>query len=670
MIILQEESMLHKSTRKSCPLSFRLLALAAFWILLPSLLPAQRPAALVRKGDQAMLQSDYYTALHYFRQAYENKEAPDIEYRLAEAAYGFQAFELAERHYHNISNASAAQQYATAWLGLGKSLLAQGKYEAAIDAFNAFLGTDRASKQQNAEAQELRASCIWAMNQSTEEEWELTRLPRRINSPYGEFGAWKSGDTLFYTSYRYEKEDDKYDPPRKISKVMITRDERRGRVLGRGFNEDTVHTAHVALNIDKSLLFFNRCRFTEGAKISCEMCVRKKDRRGRWERRYTTLPAPINIPEYTATQPAILWDSAAQQEYLVFVSDRPGGSGGFDLWQVPIPDKLRGWQQPVPLKNVNTTADEISPMFTHADGTLYFSSNRLPGFGGYDLMRTTYTSENGWGNVANLGPSLNSSYDDTYPFAASAEQLYFSSNRPGGRYLDPDSKNCCPDIFKANYIPSPPPIEDSTQVVAEIPPIEPELPEPIRPVFRTLEDFLPLTLFYDNDHPNPRTRKSTTALSYEETYFDYLKREDEYYEEYAENQQEQDQLASFFEDEVVEGYERLDLFSEILLEQLQAGQTVEIFLKGYTSPRAQGDYNLLLGKRRVSAVRNHFRDWKEGILETYIEKDQLIISEVSFGETKAAASAQDERAGERLSIYSPEAARERRVEIVEIKRGN
>ena len=120
---------------------------------------------------------------------------------------------------------------------------------------------------------------------------------------------------------------------------------------------------------------------------------------------------------------------------------------------------------------------------------------------------------------------------------------------------------------------------------------------------------------------------------------------------------------------MVEGYERLELFSTILLENLEAEQTVEIFLKGYTSPRAQGDYNLLLGKRRVSAVRNHFQTWRSGILMDYLENGQLIISEVSFGETKAAASARDERAGERLSIYSPEAARERRVEIVEIKRG-
>ena len=638
-------------------------------LLFPILLSAQRPAALVRKGDQAMLQADYYTALHYFRQAMERKAAPDIEFRLAEAAYQFKAFATAAQHYRNLTNSTAVQQYPTTWLGLGKSLFAQGKYEEAETALQTFLGTNRGSKQQAAEANEYLASCQWVKEQEPGAEWNVERLPRRINSAYGEFGAWKSGDTLFYTSYRYEKEDDKYDPPRKISKVMISRDDRRGRVLGRGFNEDTVHTAHVTLTQAKDLLFFNRCQFTEGAKINCSLCVRQKDRRGRWERQFITLPEPINLSGFTTTQPSTMYDRVEQQEYLLFVSDRPGGRGGFDLWRVAIPEGLKKWPDPVPLNELNTAADEISPMFHLAEGQLYFSSNRSPGFGGYDLVRTAYLGEAGWGSVENLGVALNSSYDDTYPFVHSSELLYYSSNRPGGRYLDPDSKNCCPDIFKARLVPPPEPV-DSVELVADTPVLVPPTPEvPAKPVFRTLEDFLPLTLFYDNDQPDPRTRRTTTKQNYEESYFNYLRREDEYYEQYAENQEEQDALAAFFEQEVVEGYERLELFSTILLENLEAEQTVEIFLKGYTSPRAQGDYNLLLGKRRVSAVRNHFQTWRSGVLIDYIENGQLIISEVSFGETKAAASARDERAGERLSIYSPEAARERRVEIVEIKRG-
>ena len=649
-------------------LSLPLLVALTLALLVPVLLPAQRPAAFIRKGDEAMLQADYYTAMHYFRQAYASKPAPDITYRLAEAAYAFQAFEVAEEHYKELTQGNAVQQFPTAWLGLGKSQFAQGEYVAAEESLEAFLNTNRGSRQQVQEAQKILTSCDWVQEQELGEEWELERMSRRLNSPYGEFGAWKSGDTLYYTSYRYEKEDDKYNPPRKISKVLISRDERRGRLLSRGFNEDTIHTAHIALSRAKDLLFFNRCQFTAGAKLRCEMCVRQKDTRGRWEKKFIRLPEPVNLPNFTTTQPAMMWDSVAQKEYLLFVSNRPGAAGGFDIWRVPIPEDLRKWEAPVALTALNTSANEISPMYATAEQRLYFGTDRSPGFGGYDLVQAPYLGNESWGKVENLGLAFNSSYDDTYPFVWSDDRMYFSSNRPGGRYLDPDSKNCCPDLFRADRVP--PPLVDTTAIVGDPPPSTPVEPvPPPKPVFRTLEDFLPLTLFYDNDQPDPRTRRATTKRSYEDTYFEYLRREDEYYDEYAENQEEQGALASFFEDEVTEGYERLERFSNILLEQLEAGQQVEIFLKGYTSPRAQGDYNLLLGKRRVSAVRNHFESWRSGILVEYIKSGQLIISEVSFGETQAAASAQDERAGERLSIYSPEAARERRVEIVEIKRG-
>jgi hypothetical protein len=63
----------------------------------------------------------------------------------------------------------------------------------------------------------------------------------------------------------------------------------------------------------------------------------------------------------------------------------------------------------------------------------------------------------------------------------------------------------------------------------------------------------------------------------------------------------------------------------------------------------------------------HFDSWREGIFATYIASGQLVISEVSFGETQAATGVADALEDERASIYSPAAARERRVEIVEVK---
>jgi len=123
----------------------------------------------------------------------------------------------------------------------------------------------------------------------------------------------------------------------------------------------------------------------------------------------------------------------------------------------------------------------------------------------------------------------------------------------------------------------------------------------------------------------------------------------------------------FFEQEVRRGYERFLQMSEILLERLEKGNTIEVFIKGFTSPRARNDYNLNLGKRRISSVKNQFLVMQEGKLKPYLQSGKLKITETSFGETLVRSGISDNLQDERNSIYHPAAARERRVEIIEIE---
>jgi hypothetical protein len=190
----------------------------------------------------------------------------------------------------------------------------------------------------------------------------------------------------------------------------------------------------------------------------------------------------------------------------------------------------------------------------------------------------------------------------------------------------------------------------------------------------TLEDFLPLALYFDNDEPDKRTRRTTTEKTYLETFDDYYNRKEAYLTNYAaplpeaEQANAEDIVDQFFEEEVLKGQDFLIRFSDILLQKLQEGEEVEIFIKGFTSPRAKSDYNFRLGQRRVSCVRNHFDTYRGGIFKTYLDNGLLIVSERSFGETTADNSIVDDLEDQRNSIYSPAAARERRVEIVEIQR--
>ena len=120
---------------------------------------------------------------------------------------------------------------------------------------------------------------------------------------------------------------------------------------------------------------------------------------------------------------------------LYFNSTRPGGLGGHDLYMTTRATVSAPWVQPVNLgPTVNSSNHDASPWLS-ADGLeLYFNSNRPGGFGGFDIWVTTRaTISDSWEPPINLGPAVNSSTFDLAPsISAGGLLLFFESQRPGG----------------------------------------------------------------------------------------------------------------------------------------------------------------------------------------------------------------------------------------------
>jgi outer membrane protein OmpA-like peptidoglycan-associated protein/tetratricopeptide (TPR) repeat protein len=127
---------------------------------------------------------------------------------------------------------------------------------------------------------------------------------------------------------------------------------------------------------------------------------------------------------YNTAHPAVSPDG----RFLVFASDMKGGQGAMDLYVCERQDGGT-WGTPKALgTHINSAGNEVFPYF-HIDGSLYFSSNWHPGFGGMDLFRAA-PDENGWGLPENLGMPLNSARDDFgICFDESGESGFLSSNR-------------------------------------------------------------------------------------------------------------------------------------------------------------------------------------------------------------------------------------------------
>ncbi|MEZ4986344.1 MAG: OmpA family protein [Saprospiraceae bacterium] len=135
---------------------------------------------------------------------------------------------------------------------------------------------------------------------------------------------------------------------------------------------------------------------------------------------------PFNGHDFTCMHPALSPDESK----LFFTSNRPGGFGGMDIY---VSEWNNGrWSAPVNLgPEINTSKNEAFPFF-HESGTLFFASDGHKGSGRLDIFMVDM-SERTWGKVYNLGAPFNSPEDDLgLVLVPDGTSGYFTSARSGG----------------------------------------------------------------------------------------------------------------------------------------------------------------------------------------------------------------------------------------------
>lgn len=154
----------------------------------------------------------------------------------------------------------------------------------------------------------------------------------------------------------------------------------------------------------------------------------------------------LSAPARTAPVREILWKPAepldnaintdadeyeprlsADGTLMVFVRGRPGANA--DLYESRW--SASGWAEPAPLTSVNTPADELGPELSADGRSLYFYTDGRAGLGGFDLWVARMSEAGAWSEPVNLGPGVNSPFNEYGPaLAPEGDVLYFSSNRP------------------------------------------------------------------------------------------------------------------------------------------------------------------------------------------------------------------------------------------------
>ena len=122
----------------------------------------------------------------------------------------------------------------------------------------------------------------------------------------------------------------------------------------------------------------------------------------------------------------------ASENIIYFASERSGGFGGLDLYRTIKKDGV--WQAAENLgPTINTEYDEDSPYIDPNNSTLYFSSKGHSSMGGYDIFKT-YLIDSTWTYPMNMGFPLNSNSDDIFfTMTEKYNRGYFSSDRTGGK---------------------------------------------------------------------------------------------------------------------------------------------------------------------------------------------------------------------------------------------
>jgi len=178
------------------------------------------------------------------------------------------------------------------------------------------------------------------------------------------------------------------------------------------------------ISADGKLIVFTACNRKDGSG-GCDLYFTERIRQ-RWS-------TPKNMGKTINTSS---WESqpslSANGTALYFASNRPGGSGGSDIW-VTFRQKDQSWSTPVPLDTtINTASDDQSP-FIHADNkTLYFMSKGHRGMGEFDLFMAKKNNAGKWSTPINLGYPINTPANEgALVISLDAKTAFFDSDKDG-----------------------------------------------------------------------------------------------------------------------------------------------------------------------------------------------------------------------------------------------
>jgi outer membrane protein OmpA-like peptidoglycan-associated protein/tetratricopeptide (TPR) repeat protein len=310
---------------------------------------------------------------------------------------------------------------------LGKAYQQNYRFDDAIEQFTFYRQslTPQEAIQQRASIDRRIAECNHAKHLINEPlRVFIDNMGSAVNSEFDDYSPVLSpdGNIMYFTSRRplgrnprNDRNDHKYFEnifvTRKVGENWSSAEPIEGRI-----NSKT-HEATAGILPDGNTLYVYRG--DKGGDL-----LESNFEKGRWSK---PQKLPRALRSRGTQETSIVFTSDGNRVY--FVSDRPGGFGGRDIWTSGRNEKGR-WSDPVNLgSTVNTEYDEESLFLASDDMTLFFSSQGHNSMGGFDIFRTVFRNGR-WTRPENLGYPVNSPADDLFFVLGSDDKTaWFSTMR-------------------------------------------------------------------------------------------------------------------------------------------------------------------------------------------------------------------------------------------------
>jgi len=305
-----------------------------------------------------------------------------------------------------------------------------GDYENALKDYEKFATYTQYQKKYGVIVDKKIATCKFGI-QATQHPvpFNPVNLGANVNSEFSEYWPCLTADgrTLIFTRLVTKDESNHNVRPQEDFFISEKVDSvwTKAKNMGNPINTSGNEGAS-SISADGNMMVYTSCACADGVQKCCDIYITYKSGDS-----WTTpikLPPPVNTDAWES-QPSLSSDGRT----LYFSSNRKGGHGGYDIWMSTQNDDMT-WNEPINLgDSINTSGDEQAP-FIHADNkTLYFTSSGWTGLGGNDLFMSRRIADTSWTTPKNLGYPINT-WKDEMGLIVNAEgnRAMFASSRAGG----------------------------------------------------------------------------------------------------------------------------------------------------------------------------------------------------------------------------------------------